>query len=149
MSNPFEGLFVQSEINRLLDETSSGPDHEPGHRRGAGRDGWSPALEVFVEDGDLVVRVELPGVKKEEVSVALPDGVLNISGERKDERRSRDVHYYARGFRYGPFLRSVPVPAGTKEEDVVACHEDGVLQVRIKGAGTGEPGWIEIESSGG
>ena len=141
---------VHGEMNRLLDEVFGGV----ARRGGGGREGsqsaaWSPALDVLQEEGDVVVRAELPGVKPEDVDITLSRGVLTISGQRKAEQESQGQGYYVRERRYGSFRRSMVLPEGIDESKIRARYEDGVLEVRIAGAAAvQEPKKIQIEAGG-
>jgi len=92
---------------------------------------WLPGVDVFEKDNRLVTRVDLPGMKKEEVKVEVTDGNLAISGERKLETEEKNERFYRRERETGSFYRAVPLPEGVKLEDVKATFEDGVLEVSI------------------
>jgi HSP20 family protein len=92
---------------------------------------WLPRIDVFEKDNRLVTRVDLPGMKKEDVSVEVSDGQLTLSGERKRETEEKDKDIYRSEREYGSFCRSVPLPAGVKLEDVKATFADGVLEVSV------------------
>lgn len=147
MLSPFRGFMdTQGEINRMFDEVFGGLT-----RRGLARqpERVTPAMDVLSQDGDLVLRAELPGVKHEDVDVTLSNGVLTISGERKDEQERQGAGYHSRELRYGSFSRSMRVPEGVGSEDVHARFEDGVLEVTVKGAAAvREPERIQVEGPG-
>jgi HSP20 family protein len=108
---------------------------------------WAPVLDVLQEDGDIVVRAELPGVKQEDVDITLHDGMLTISGERKAEEQREGSGYYVRERRYGSFRRSMTLPQGVDESKISARFEGGVLEVRVSGAAAvQEPRRIQIEA---
>ncbi|HET7478823.1 MAG TPA: Hsp20/alpha crystallin family protein [Rubrobacteraceae bacterium] len=133
---------MQSEMDRLFGETFG---RLP---RMAAETEWAPAVDVTTEDGDMVIRAELPGVKREDVDVTLSGGVLTISGERKEEQERKDAGYLVRERRYGSFRRAMTLPEGTNESKVSASFEDGVLEVKVRdGASVVEerPRRIEIE----
>ncbi|MDP1571011.1 MAG: Hsp20/alpha crystallin family protein [Vicinamibacterales bacterium] len=92
---------------------------------------WSPKIDVFEQQNRLVTRVDLPGMKKEDVSVEVTDGHLALSGERKRETEERKDNFYRTEREYGSFYRVVPLPDGVKLEDVKATFSDGVLEVSI------------------
>ena len=152
--SPFRGrgfYDVHGEMNRLFDEMFGGMARRSGGRRGEGMaDSWSPALDVLHEDGDVVVRAELPGVKPEDVDITLSRGVLTISGQRKAEQEQKGQGYYVRERRYGSFRRSMVLPEGIDESKIDARYDNGVLEVRIAGAAAvQEPKKIQIQSSEG
>ena len=92
---------------------------------------WSPKIDVFERDNRLVTRVDLPGMKKEDVSVEVTDGHLTLSGERKRETEEKKENFYRSEREYGSFYRAVPLPQGVKLEDVKASFSDGVLEVSV------------------
>ena len=85
-----------------------------------------------VRDGDsLVVRAELPGIDPEkDVDVTVSDGVLSIKAERQEKKEHKDKDSYRSEFRYGSFVRRIPLPSGVQQGDVTASYKDGVLEVR-------------------
>lgn len=93
--------------------------------------GWFPNIDVFEKDGRLVTRVDLPGMKREDVKVEASDGQLAISGERKTEAEEKDKDFYRCEREYGSFYRAVPLPEGVKLDDVKATFADGVLEVSV------------------
>jgi HSP20 family protein len=92
---------------------------------------WNPKIEVFAKDNRLVTRIELPGLKKENVRVEVTDGHLAISGERKREEEEKKEQFYRCEREYGSFYRAVPLPEGVTLEDVKATFADGVLEVSV------------------
>ena len=146
--SPFRGrgfYDMQSEMNRMFDEMFGGLARVGGRQQGAQPMQWAPALDVLHEDGDVVVRAELPGVKQEDVDVTLHRGVLTISGERKAEENRAGSGFYVRERRYGSFRRSMTLPESVDEDAINARFQDGVLEVRITGAAAvQEPKRIQI-----
>ena len=149
---PFRGFYdMQSEMNRVFDEVFGSLARSGGRQtqQGTLATQWAPALDVLQEDGDIVVRAELPGVRQEDVDITFHNGVLTISGERKAEEQKEASGYYVRERRYGSFRRSMTLPQGTDESKISARFEDGVLEVRVTGAAAvQEPKRIEIGGSG-
>jgi HSP20 family protein len=92
---------------------------------------FSPEIDVFEKDNRLVTKVDLPGMKKEDVKVEVADGYLAISGERKSETEETKDNVYRCEREYGSFYRAVPLPEGVKIEDVKASFADGVLEVSV------------------
>jgi HSP20 family protein len=93
---------------------------------------WSPAVEVRRNDGELIVRTDLPGLKKDDVKVELTDNLLTISGERKEEKEEKREGYYRSERSYGSFYRQVPLPEGAKTDTATAEFTDGVLQITMQ-----------------
>lgn len=116
----------------------------------AGTGRWAPACDVFSRDGDLVVQLDLPGIDAEkDVQVMLQDGVLCISGERR-EAGGGDGGYYRREWRYGAFERGFTLPEGATGEGITASYRDGMLEVVVpKAAQRAEPRQIPVSSVNG
>jgi HSP20 family protein len=137
---------AHSEVNRLLDEMFGGLGRRPGSRGVQTTAEWAPSVDVLQKNGDLVVRVEMPGVKPEDVHLAVHNRVLTISGERKVDEEEERAGYYVRELRHGSFQRSMILPEGVEEEKIHARYEDGILEVTLEGAAAArEPKRIEIE----
>ena len=92
---------------------------------------WAPKVDVFEKDNRLITKVDLPGMKKEDVKVEVTDGRLALSGERKHESEEKKDTFYRSEREYGSFCRTVPLPEGVKLEDIKATFADGVLEVSI------------------
>ena len=143
-----------SEVNRLFDEMFGNLGSTTGRRQRTQQTQWAPALDVVQDDGDLLIRAELPGVKREDVEITLHERVLTISGERRAEEQKAGSGYYVRERRYGPFSRSLVLPHNVREDRISARFEDGVLEVRVPGGATElEPKRVQIpgpsEGTGG
>ncbi len=92
---------------------------------------WRPDIDVYQKDGDLCVKADLPGMKKEDVEVLLEDGKLVIKGERSEESKVEEDDYYRAERSYGSFYRSIPLPPEIEEDAIQAQFADGVLEVRV------------------
>ncbi|MGX5717138.1 Hsp20/alpha crystallin family protein [Arthrobacter sp. MAHUQ-56] len=88
-------------------------------------------VEEMVDGNTLVVRAELPGIDPDkDVDVTVADGVLSIKAERQEKKEHKDKDSYRSEFRYGSFMRRIPLPSGVQQDDVSASYKDGVLEVR-------------------
>ena|SRR3970282_1947090 len=133
-NNPFRLLsHVASDFDRLLDESAFPSFRWPSLRAmgAVNAAAWAPDIELFEKDGRLVARVDLPGMKKEDVSVEVADGRMVISGERTQEKEEKAKHFYRTEREYGAFYRTVPLPEGAKLDDVKANFANGVLEVSV------------------
>jgi HSP20 family protein len=90
-----------------------------------------PSLDVYEEKDSVVVKAELPGMKKEEVEVNLAGENLTIKGEKKEEQEVKEDDYYRRERSYGSFLRNVALPCDVKSDEIKASFKDGVLEIRM------------------
>jgi HSP20 family protein len=92
---------------------------------------WAPKVDVFEKNGDLVVKAELPGAKKEDIEVTLDQGDLVIRGQKKAETEVKEEHYYRMEQSYGSFYRRLALPFETTAEQIKATYVEGILEVRI------------------
>jgi HSP20 family protein len=116
------------ELDRLFDE--------PGWpafraRRFVEPSAWAPDVDMFEKDDRLVARIDLPGMKKEDITVEIADGRLAIAGERKREVEEKKEHWYRCEREFGSFYRAIPLPENVKIEEVTATFADGVLEISI------------------
>jgi HSP20 family molecular chaperone IbpA len=111
-------------------------------------DRWVPACDVFVRDGDLVVRMELPGIDPDtDVRVSVEDGVLCISGERRQTAERDGDSPYRREWAYGSFQRGVALPDTVSVDDIRATYDSGVLEVVVpKFVALSEPKRIPVRA---
>ena len=103
--------------------------------------GWSPALDLYQNNDNVIARVELPGMRKEDIEISLHDGMLTISGERKsesDEKAERTERYV------GKFRRSVSLPTAVNSDKVTANYRDGILTVTLPKAEEAKPKQIQV-----
>lgn len=92
---------------------------------------WAPKMDVFEKNGELIVKADLPGMKKEEVSVALEEENLILKGERKEETEVKEEDFYRAELNYGAFYRRLPLAFKADPTKIVAQFKDGVLEVHV------------------
>ncbi|HUZ88573.1 MAG TPA: Hsp20/alpha crystallin family protein [Candidatus Acidoferrales bacterium] len=99
-----------------------------------------PTSDVFARNGDLVIRVDLPGIDPaKDVTITLEEGELTVKGERREDKEVKDKGYYWHESSYGSFERHLQVPAQTKESDIKAEYRDGVLEIVVPKAAAPAP----------
>lgn len=103
-----------------------------------------PRVEMFDGEGELVVRVELPGVDKEDIAITVTQDVLTISGEKKRGAPVDEDNYHISEIRYGPFARTVTLPAMVKSEEAKAKFRNGILEIVIPRQEETKPKGIKI-----
>jgi HSP20 family protein len=106
--------------------------------------GWTPALDVFEEKENFVVKAELPGMKKEAIEVSFHDGSLSISGERKSETQHEDTEVYRTERFFGRFQRTVTLPASVAADKVKAAYKDGILTITLPKTEEAKPKQIDV-----
>ncbi len=106
--------------------------------------GWTPALDVSEDKDNVYVRVELPGMRKEDIDLSLHNGSLSISGERKSEQEFKDAEVYRAERFFGRFQRTVTLPTLVAADKIKAQYKDGVLNVTLPKAEEAKPKHIDV-----
>jgi HSP20 family protein len=88
-------------------------------------------LEVYEREGQTVVRLEMPGMKEEDIDVSVTDGLLTIKGEKKHEEEIKEENYYYSERSFGRFLRTLSIPEGIDESKLTATYDNGILELEI------------------
>jgi HSP20 family protein len=92
---------------------------------------FAPSIDVLTEGDDVVVKAELPGMKKEDIDVSLTQDTITISGEKQKEEKVEKKDYHSIERSYGSFKRSFSLPSEVQTEKASAKFKDGVLEIRI------------------
>jgi HSP20 family protein len=92
---------------------------------------WIPTVDISETDGEYLIKAELPEVKKEDVKVAVENGVLTLQGERRQEKEEKGKKYHRVERSYGSFVRSFTLPESVDESGVNAEYKDGVLNLHL------------------
>ena len=106
--------------------------------------GWAPALDVHEDKDSFSIRVELPGMKREDIEVSLQDGALVISGERKEEKVTEGTEVHRQERFYGRFSRALTLPSAVTGDKVKAQYKDGILTVTLPKAEEAKPKAITV-----
>ena len=92
---------------------------------------WIPALDVTETEKEIKVSAEVPGIAREDIAVSLTEGLLTVSGEKKEEKEEKSEGRTVSERRYGSFSRTVRLPAEVDAEKVEASYKDGVLTISL------------------
>ena len=142
--NPFRGLhdvFTEMERMRRLGRTGI----DVGDRSDTHGSAWVPAADIAAEGGRLLIRLDVPGVRADELGITFDRGVLTISGERGGGYAD-DATFYTRERPHGALHRTVILPEGVDETMITAMVEDGVVEISVAGgARSEEPSRIPVE----
>ncbi len=130
---------LRDEFNSLFDAPTW-----PSHGRQQLFSGWTPALDLYQSNDDVVAVVELPGMNKENIEISLHDGMLTISGERKDESADEGKNDSRTERLVGKFRRSITLPTRVDASKVNASYKDGVLTVTLPKAEEVKPKQIQV-----
>jgi HSP20 family protein len=133
-ANPFAMMQqLSEEMDQLMESLFYGAPMRRQRQQGQTPSLWIPQIEVQERDNQLLVRVDVPGVSKDDIRIDVQDRVLIVEGERREEHTEGDEK---RGFRrtervYGSFYRAIPLPDGAQAEKAEAKMKDGVLEITI------------------
>lgn len=127
-----EIAVTQRRVDELIKDLTTSKPQRPGSTRPAFEPrSLVPFADVFVRDGDVTFRIELPGIDEKDVSVTFDDGYLVIRGQRRKDDKTADANYIRVECAYGPFERRFHLPAGVDERNVVTEYRDGILDVTL------------------
>ena len=139
--DPFRDLnILQDRMNRLFEDAGRGwKNDEP-----ASTTTWSPAVDIFETEGEIVVKAELPGMERKDIALNLENNVLTLKGERRFEKETKEENYHRIERAYGGFSRSFSIPATVDEEKIRADYKDGVLIIVLPKKEQAKPKQIRI-----
>jgi len=106
-----------------------------------------PPVDIEEDDREYLLKAELPGMKKEDVTLKVEGGTLSISGERKEEKEEKDKKHHRVERSYGAFVRSFALPEAVLSEKVSAEFKDGILTVHVPKDEKAKPKAIEVKVS--
>jgi len=139
---PFDQLTnLREEINRLFDMPFGDAVHESEFF------GWAPKVDVYEDKDNLLVKAELPGMRKEDIEISLHQGSLIISGERKVESEDKDGDSSRSERFFGRFQRALELPKPVDPNQVTATYRDGILTVKLAKTEESKPRQITVKAS--
>lgn len=131
---------IQDEINRTFDNFFGRTEREEWTESR-----WAPAVDISENKDDLMVNVEVPGMKKEDIKVTIQDGILTVRGERKQEKEEKDKSLHRVERSYGSFCRSFTLPTTVQGDKIKANYKDGVLMIALPKVEEAKPKEISID----
>ena len=141
------------EMERFFDRAMRGFGEWPGRRlmhrhffpfyQRAER--WVPEVDILEQNGALVVKVDLPGMKREDIEVGVEGDMLVIRGRRAEEKEIKEENYYCAERASGEFYRAFTLPEGVDAGTIQATYEDGVLEVKMPRPAAAEPKKLKVE----
>jgi HSP20 family protein len=142
----WQGLGRLSSLREELDRLFESPLTELA-RSSRLMGGWAPALDVYEDKENFVVKAELPGMKREDIEVSFQDGSLSISGERKSETKHEAAETHRAERFFGRFQRTLTLPTAVATDKVKAEYKDGVLTVTLPKTEEAKPKRIDVSVS--
>ena len=126
--DPFRDLRnLQEEVNRVFSGTLARSSDDEGLARGA----WNPSVDIYENQGHLILEAELPGLNRSDVEASVENNILTLRGERKFEKRAEGDNYHRVERAYGTFTRSFTLPPTVQTENAVAEYNNGVLRITL------------------
>src|ERR1051325_1033744 len=142
--SPFRHLsLLRDEIDRLFDS----PLNALTNNSQQFLNGWLPTIDLYDDRDQLVLKAELPGMKKEDIDISLHGDVLTLSGERKEQEVFDKAETYRAERFLGRFQRSVTLPFAVDSKKVQASYRDWILTVTLPKAEEAKPKQIEVKVS--
>ena len=142
---PWQPLREMEEVGRRFEDVFGRPFLPGIWRRFPSEEMvWAPAIDVLEKEDKFLVKVELRGVKEEDVNVSLAGGTLTIEGEKKAESEVKTKGYYYRETSYGSFSRSITIPSTVDASKIEANYDKGVLEITLPKAPEVKPKKITV-----
>lgn len=133
---------LRDEISRLFEEPFGLLERQADFFNG-----WTPNMDLVENKENIISRVELPGMKKDEIEVWFEEGALHIAGERKFEQKEDESATHRLERFYGRFHRTVSLPKPVNTEQIKATYEEGVLTVTLPKSEEAKPRQIEVKAN--
>jgi len=138
---PSDLFGIQREMNRMFNNFFRGDARDEDSALSS----WTPAVDISEHDSEFVVKVEVPGVNKDDVKITLESNILTIRGEKKHEKETKEENYHRVERSYGSFQRSFTLPTTVKSDKIDAVYKDGILTVSLPKAEEAKPKQIEVK----
>jgi HSP20 family protein len=137
--NPFEGVTdFFSELKRMRQIGTHGQESPHEDRDRTHATAWVPSTDIFARNGDLVIRIEVAGLRPEDVDITFSQGVLTVSGQRRTELGTGgDDSFYIRERFRGEFRRAINLPPDTDAEEITAEFFNGLVEITVRGGVSG------------
>lgn len=108
-------------------------------------DTWAPRVDISETDKNFQIKVEVPGIKREDVKISIEDNTLTIQGERKEEKKEEGRKYHRIECSYGSFERQFGLPPNINQENIDAVFKDGVLMLELPKKEVEKPKQVEVK----
>jgi HSP20 family protein len=142
--DPFRDLAVlQDRMNRLFNDAHSPRQTDDLMSRGT----WTPAVDIYEVDGALVLKAELPEMRREDIDISVENSTLTIRGERKLDNEIKQENFHRIERAYGSFVRSFSLPPTVDAGKIGAEYKNGVLSVKLPVREDAKPRTINIDAA--
>src|ERR1700740_2046461 len=144
--DPFRDMFtLQNRMNSLFQEYNRGNNENETLSTAA----FVPAVDIYEDEHKIVLKLEVPGMKQEDLDIRLENSTLTVRGERKFEKEEKEENFHRIERRYGSFYRAFTVPNTVNTENVKADYDAGVLRIQLEKRAEAKPKQIKVQVGGG
>jgi len=141
---PFrEFSTLQDRLNRLFQQSVS-----EGREESLTTSSFAPAVDVYEDDHQVTLKIEVPGIDEKDIDVRLENNTLTVTGERRLEKEEKEENYRRVERQYGSFTRSFTLPQTVDAEKVSAQYDKGVLKITLAKKAEAKPKQIKISVGG-
>jgi HSP20 family protein len=143
--DPFRDVVsLQNRLNSLFQDYNRGQNEGDLVSTAA----FVPPVDIYEDEHKIVLKLEVPGLKQEDLDIQLEDNTLTIRGERKFDKEEKEENFHRIERRYGSFFRSFTVPNTVNTEGVKASYEAGVLRIELEKRAEAKPKQIKVQVGG-
>ena len=142
LSFPTDLFSMQREIDRMFDNVLRGGQHDESS---FALTAWSPAVDITEHQNEYLVKMELPGVSKDDVKISIQDNLLSVHGEKKQEKELKDAKVHRMERSWGSFDRTFTLPSSVKADGIDAVYKDGILSITLPKAEEARRKQIEVK----
>lgn len=136
---PFRDMLsLRADMDRLFSSLFGGGY---GEREGL----WAPVVDIEEDNDTILVKAEIPGMKKEDIKVSVQSNILTITGERKHESETKNKTFHRVERSYGKFSRMITLPTDVDSDKVKATYKDGILNITLPKPEAVKPKHIDVE----
>jgi HSP20 family protein len=138
--DPFRDvLTMQNRLNSLFQ------DYNRGEGESVSTASFVPPVDIYEDDHSIVLKLEVPGMKQEDLDIQLENNNLTVRGERKFESEEKEENFHRIERRYGSFFRSFTIPTTVNPDSVKADYDAGVLRIQLEKRPEAKPKQIKVE----
>ena len=138
--DPFrEVVSLQNRLNSLF------PDYHRGEGELVSTASFAPPVDIYEDEHKIVLKLEVPGMKQEDLDIQLENNTLTVRGERKFEKEEKEENFHRIERRYGSFYRAFTIPNTVNPENVKADYDAGVLNIQLEKKAEAKPKQIKVQ----
>ena len=144
--DPFRDvLTLQNRLNSLFQDYNRGQNDGDVVSTAA----FVPPVDIYEDEHKIVLKLEVPGLKQEDLDIQIENNTLTVRGERKFEKEEKEENFHRIERRYGSFFRSFTVPTTVNTEGVKASYDSGVLRIELEKRAEAKPKQIKVQVGSG